>query len=142
MKSKAAACDITLRLGRVIAAQDLTMIEALMEVGADLARFMEPHIPGSPAPDSDSQPLTQLGVSVMDQDALERSVAARVRNPDGLADSRLMLPYQKEMTSWTEGDLRNQKSGNRIFMVSHSLIAGLSKQKFRNRKTKSIPREY
>ena len=56
------------------------------------------------APDLDSQPLTDWGVSVVDQDVLERNVAAQVQSHITRAKLRLMQPCQKERMNWIKGD--------------------------------------
>jgi hypothetical protein len=49
--------------------------------------------------DLDSQPLNDLGVSVMDQDVLERNVAAQVRILGNITDVRRMQLCRNGKTS-------------------------------------------
>jgi hypothetical protein len=58
------------------------------------------------AEDLDSQPLNDLGVSVMDQDVLERNVAAQVCHSQGSSHARLMRLCLRGTTSWIQSDWR------------------------------------
>lgn len=73
-------------------AQDEHDVEMTQETTAmDTEQMSVPGLPetvptdSSIAADLDSQPLNDLGVSVMDQDVLERNVAAQVQTHNNLA---------------------------------------------------------
>ena len=100
---------------RAIAADEATEMD--MDVSSE-AIVSEMNIPGpSAAADLDSRPLTDLGVSVMDQDVLERNVAAQVRPLlNGMTDMRLMLLCRNGRMNLTNGGwkrLRQRKSTSR-----------------------------
>jgi hypothetical protein len=66
---------------------DVEMIEETMEMDtAGPSVITDPKTADSVATDLDSQPLNELGVSVMDQDVLERNVAAQVGTPPRVFD--------------------------------------------------------
>lgn len=58
------------------------------------------------AEDLDSQPLNDLGVSVMDQDVLERNVAAQVCHSRRCSHARLMRLCLRGTTSWIQSGWR------------------------------------
>jgi hypothetical protein len=68
---------------------DVEMIEETMEMDTaepSVPAITDPMTADSVVTDLDSQPLNDLGVSVMDQDVLERNVAAQVGIPPRVVD--------------------------------------------------------
>ena len=92
---------------------DVEMIEETMEMdtaGPSVTAITDPMTADSVATDLDSQPLNDLGVSVMDQDVLERNVAAQVGTPpESLTDNRRTRQFPKERTNWTNGGWRRRR---------------------------------
>jgi hypothetical protein len=90
---------------------DVEMIEETTEMDtAEQSVITDPMTADSVATDLDSQPLNDLGVSVMDQDVLERNVAAQVgSSPESLTNNRRTRQFPQERTNWMNGGWRRRR---------------------------------